>query len=241
MFIFAYLGGGTVASPCFQGGGRHRVIPLFLPLMNTRLPVLLAAAGLCLAATIAPLRAQNANSVLTSTGGGASNSAFVIKSINIATPSTPEFTTVGSETQAKRYTLGKWLEIETEFSSTARSSEVNFKYFVVIGDQMLTGDETLLDVPVGQSLFTVMYVAPRTLTTLLKGQPLNSNSVVNVCVQIARANVNTPAALKVLKPAPGPFYNTMPQVTGFVLAKPNTPFANLWWDRYEQVKAPTSR
>ena len=209
--------------------------------MNTRLPVLLAAAGLCLAVTAAPLRAQNTNGVLTSNGPGASNSAFVIKSINVATPSTPEFTTVGSETQAKRYTLGKWIEIEVEFSSTARSSEVNFKYFVVIGDQMLTGDETLVDVPAGQSLFTVMYVAPRTITTLLKNAPLTANSVVNVAVEILRSGVNVPAAIKVLKPAPGPFYNTMQQVPGFVLAKPNTPFANLWWDRYEQVRPPGAR
>ena len=209
--------------------------------MKTRLPVLLAAAGLCLAVSAAPLRAQNTNSVLTSTGPGASNSAFVIKSINVSTPSTPEFTTVGSETQAKRYTLGKWIELEVEFSSTARSAEVNFKYFVVLGDQMLTGDETLVDVPAGQNLFTVMYVAPRTVTTLLKNAPLTANSVVNVAVEILRSGVNVPAALKVLKPAPGPFYNTMQQVPGFVLAKPNTPFANLWWDRYEQVRPPGAR
>ena len=212
--------------------------------MKTRLPVLLAAAGLCLAATIAPSHAQNANSVLTSTGAGASNSQFVIKAINVTTPSTPEFETIGSVTQAKRYTLGKWIEIETEFTATARSQEVQFKYFVVLGGEMLTGEETLVDVPAsvgGQSLFTVMYVAPRTITTLLKGQPLTATSVTNVAVQILRAGVNTPAAIKVLKDTSTPFWNTAQQVPGFVLVKPNTPFANLWWDRYEQVKAAAAR
>ena len=207
--------------------------------MKTRLSVLLAA-GLCLTATVAPVRAQNANGVLTSAGGGAGNAAFVIKTISVNTPSTPEFTTLAQDTQSKRYTLGKWIEIEVEFSSSARSPEVNFKFFVVLGDQMLTGDETLVDVPAGQSLFTVMYVAPRTVTTFLKGAPLTATSVTNVAVEILRAGVGLPAAVKTLRPS-GPFYNTMQQITGLVLAKPNTPFANLWWDRYQDVKPPNSR
>ena len=200
--------------------------------MKTRLPSLLAAASLCLVATAAPLRAQAL------AGGG--NAQFVIKTINVDTPTTPEFTTISGVTQSKRYTLGKWLEIEVEFSCTARTPEINFKYFVVLGGQMLTGDETLVDVPAGQSLFTVMYVAPRTITTLLKGQPLTTSNVTNIAVQILRPGINAPAATKLLKDGP-PFYNTFQQVPGFVLAKPNTPFAFLWWDRYEQVKAPAAR
>ena len=131
--------------------------------------------------------------------------------------------------------------MEVEFSSSVRSPQVDFKYFVVLGGQMLTGEESLVDVPAGQSLFTVMYIAPRTITDLLKGQPLTATSVSNVCVQILRAGVNTPAALKVLRDAPQPFWNTLQQVPGFVLTKPSTPFANLWWDRYQQVKAPAAR
>ncbi len=208
--------------------------------MKTRLSVSLAAV-LCLAATVAPLRAQNANSLTTSNGPAAGNGTFVIKGINVTTPNTPEFQTVAQETQSKRFTLGKWIEIEVEFSSTAHSQEVNFKYFVVIGGQMLTGEETLVDVPAGQSLFTVMYVAPRTVATLLKGQPLNTGSVTNVAVQILRSGVNAPVAIKLLKEASGPFYNTMQQVPNLVLLKQNTPFANLWWDRYEQVRPPGAR
>ena len=52
--------------------------------------------------------------------------------------------------------------------------------------------------------------------------------------------MNLPAAVKTLRPS-GPFYNTMQQVPGLVLAKPNTPFANLWWDRYQDVKPPSAR
>ena len=105
---------------------------------------------------------------------------------------------------------------------------------------MLTGEETLVDVPAGQSLFTVMYGAPRTVATLLRGAPLTATSVTNVAVEILRPGVNAPAAVHTLKPS-GPFYNTMQQVPGLVLAKPNTPFANLWWDRYQDVKPPSPR
>jgi hypothetical protein len=210
--------------------------------MNTRLFTLFSATCLCVAAAfVAPgARAQNANSLLTSNGPGAGNAQYIIKSINVSTPNTPEFTTLANDTQTKRYTLGKWLEMEVEFAASARSPEIDFKFFVVIAGQMLTGEETLVDVPAGQSLFTVMFIAPRTLTTLLHGQPLTSNSVSNIAVQILRPGVNAPAAIKLLKDGP-PFYNTFQQVPGFVLAKPNTPFANLWWDRYESVRPPGAR
>ena len=33
--------------------------------------------------------------------------------------------------------------------------------------------------------------------------------------------------------------HTIPQVAGFVLNKSETPFAPLYWDRYEQIKTPT--
>ncbi len=208
--------------------------------MKIRFSALLTAL-LCLVACGSPLRAQNANSITTSNGPAAGNGTFEIKAINVSTPNTPEFTTVAGETQTKRYTLGKWIEIEAEFASSARAAEVEFKFFVVLGGQMLTGDETLVDVPAGQSLFTVMYVAPRTISTLLKGQPLNTGSITNVAVQILRQGINTPVAIRLLKPAPAPFYNTLQQVPGLVLIKPNTPFANLWWDRYEQVRPPGAR
>ena len=205
-------------------------------------PLASLAAALCLAAAAVPAaRAQNANSLTAGNGPGASAGQFVIKSINVSTPNTPEPQTIGGESQSKRYTVGKWLEMEVEFSSTApRTPELSFKYFVVIGGQMLTGDQTLLDVPAGQSLFTVMYVAPRTISTVLKGQPLNASSVTNIAVQILRPGVNAPAAVKLLKDGP-PFYNTLQQVPGFVLPKPRTPFAALWWDRYEQVKTAEAR
>ena len=105
----------------------------------------------------------------------------------------------------------------------------------------MPGEQTLEDVPAGASLFTVMYVAPRTLTTLLRGQPVNANTLQNAQVLIQRPGVAAPLAIKFLKEGGGNFFSTAQQITGFVLSKAQTPFAFLWWDRYETVKPSTGR
>ena len=206
--------------------------------MKKSLPVSLALAGLLLIPGLA--RAQNSTSLIPSTGPGASNGQFVIKTISVSTPKTPEFSTVGGETQAKRYTLGVWLEVEVEFSATAPTPEVAFHFDFAINGKLLTGDQTVQDVQPGQSLFTSVYVAPRTLTTLLKGQPVTVNTVQNARVQILRPGVAAPLAVKFQKEGGGNFFAQAQQIPGFVLSKSQTPFANLWWDRYETVK-PASR
>ena len=195
---------------------------------------LAAIVGWCFTAVPAS-RAQNASNLLTGTGGGQSLGAFAIKNINVSTPKTPEYNTVGGEALSKKYTLGSWLEVEVEFASGARAPEVDLHYSIVIANTMLVGDQTLVDVPAGQSLFTVVFVSPRTLTTLLRGQPLTTTSIQNIDVQILRPGVSQPLANKMLREGPA-FYTTMQQVTGFVLNKAQTPFAMLWYDRYEAIK-----
>ena len=207
--------------------------------MKTFLLAALALAGLLLVPDVG--RAQNSSSVLTGNGPGASNGTFVIKSINVGFPKTPEFTTIGSETQAKRYTLGTWIEVEVEFSSSAPAGEVAFHYNLAIAGKLLTGDQTLEDVPAGQSLFTVVYVAPRTITTLLKGQPVTIAALQNAQVTIQRPGVAAPLAIKYLKEGGSNFFAQAQQIPGFVLNKAQTPFAFLWWDRYETVKPSTGR
>ena len=205
--------------------------------MKTTLLTVFAVGGLCLGTA----RAQNSSSLLPSTGPGATNGQFVIKNINISTPKTPEFQTVGGETQAKRYQLGAWLEVEVEFSASAPTAEVAFHYDFAINGKLLTGDQTVVDVQPGQSLFTSVYVAPRTLSTLLKGQPLTVNTLQNARVQIQRPGVAAPLAVKFQKEGGANFFSTAQQIPGFVLNKAQTPFANLWWDRYETVRPAQTR
>ena len=156
-------------------------------------------------------------------------------------PKTPEFQTVGGETQAKRYQLGTWLEVEVEFSASAPTAEVAFHYDFAINGKLLTGDQTVVDVQPGQSLFTSVYVAPRTLSTLLKGQHLTINTLQNARVQILRPAVAAPLPDKFQKEGGANFFSTAQQIPGFVLNKAQTPFANLWWDRYETVRPAQTR
>lgn len=199
---------------------------------------LLAAFALVASLLLAPAaaRAQNSSSLLTGNGPSLTNGTFVIKNITVGFPKTPEFQTIGGETQAKRYTLGTWIEVEVEFSSTAPAAEVAFHYNLAINNKLLVGDQTLEDVPAGQALFTVVYVSPRTLSALLKNQPVTVSALQNAQVMIQRPGVAAPLAVKFLKEGGAGFFAQAQQIPGFVLNKNQTPFANLWWDRYETVK-----
>ena len=194
-------------------------------------PLILAALFLAPAPL---LRAQN-NPLLGN--GGQSAGSFTIKGVTISTPKTPEYNTQANDSQSKKYTLGTWLQIDVEFTSAVRAPEVNFHYNILIGGVLLVGDQTLVDVSAGQSLFTTAFVAPRTLTTLLRGQPLTANAVQNIDVQILRSGVAQPLVNFMLKPGPA-FYTTMQQTPGFVLNKGQTPYAPLWYDHYEAIKDP---
>ena len=201
-------------------------------------------AGLALAAFSlafpAPVLHAQANNLLVGGSGTGVNGVFAIKNITVTTPLTPQFQTINGDDQLKRYTPAKWLEVEAEFSSSAPAREVTFRFNILMGNTLLTGEQTLVDVPAGPSLFTVMYVAPRTLTTLLKGAPLTPTAVQNIAIQIIRPGVSQPIAFKELNGVQR-FFETMQQVPGFVLPKSETPFAFLYWDRYEAVKPPASR
>jgi hypothetical protein len=194
-----------------------------------------AVAVLCGLVLTSPCRAQYNPGA---GGAGLTPGSVAIKAINVSTPSTPEFATLNNETQSKRYTLGKWLEVEVEFACVVPAKEITFHYNILLANTLLVGDVTHVDIVPGQSLFSVMYVAPRALQSLLRGQPLTPNSVQNIDVQILRPGVSAPLADRMLRQG-GAFYNTMQQVTGMVLNKNQTPFANLWWDRYEPIKPAT--
>jgi hypothetical protein len=197
--------------------------------------------GCLLAFAVAPMaQAQNYNrqpvgAAAFGAPGGFAPAQLEIKAINLSTPTSPDYQLQNGET--KRYVPGKWLEVEVEFSASAPSHELQFHYNVLLGGVLLVGDVTHVDVPAGQSLFSVMYVPPRGLNVALRGQPVNSGNVQNIDVQILRPGMAAPLADKMLRPGPA-FYQTMQQVTGVLLNKTQTPFAPLWWDRYEAVKTP---
>lgn len=161
---------------------------------------------------------------------------FVIKNITPQDNTTPDFQVTNAK--AKQFQPGKWLEVEVEFSAPPPGApELQFKYFVLIGGQLLVGDVTHVNVLPGQTLYSVMYVAPRSVIQLLKGQPFTVNSVANAEVQILKPGVGAPLAVKQLKPGPPLDKSSLPQVAGLLLNKNETPYAPLYYDRYEAIKA----
>jgi hypothetical protein len=61
--------------------------------------------------------------------------------------------------------------------------------------------------------------------------------VQNIAVQIAQQGAVKDELS--LTRAPPRWYASLPQLAGFLLNKNETPFAPLYWDRYEQIKPAT--
>jgi hypothetical protein len=105
---------------------------------------------------------------------------------------------------------------------------------MLINGKLLTGEVTHVNIPAARENRSVMYVTPKTLQRLLLGRPLTNNALQNVAVRLTQQG-----ALKSelsLNRAPAQWYATIPEVTGLVLNKNETPFAPLYWDRYCQIK-----
>ena len=79
-----------------------------------------------------------------------------------------------------------------------------------------------------------MYVPPRALARFANNRPIAENSCQNIAVQIVQSG--TVKAESSLARAQPQWFATLPQISGFVLNKDQTPFAPLYWDRYPQIK-----
>jgi hypothetical protein len=77
-----------------------------------------------------------------------------------------------------------------------------------------------------------MYVAPRALEKLTGGKPLSPASIQNAWVIVTRQGQELDRAA--FRPAQIP---NLPHTAGMVLNKNETPFAPLFYDRYEAIKA----
>ncbi len=134
----------------------------------------------------------------------------------------------------------QWLEVEVQFQSTVPwTDELTFKYYILLAGKCLTGEVTHVDIPAGRDLYSVMYVSPRTIAKILNGKQLASMDIQDVGVQIVNnGQVLTTKSYKTQGETQ--WWQNLPQVTGLVLNKNQTPFGPLIWDRYEQIKAPAN-
>lgn len=153
----------------------------------------------------------------------------------------------------------KWIEVETTFNwqpaqpktqADLFTDDLTANYYILLKNTspqypqgaLLTGQTALSSVPAksldpkNSELRTVVYVSPRTLERMFGGKPptdINS-AVVDIGVTISKQG--EVIAQKSFKSSQGAWWPQLQQVTGYVLNKPETPFAPLNSDYYEQVK-----
>jgi hypothetical protein len=150
--------------------------------------------------------------------------------IEVSAPSTPEFQVTGG--QNKRYTLGKWLEFEVAYETVPDEiDELTFRYTALIAGKLLDGEVTYVNIGKGRNKYAVMYLSPKSIEKLTGGKPLTSAGVENVWVEVNRQG--QVLARESLRNTPQP---NLPRVSGMLLNKNQTPFAPLYYDRYEEIK-----
>ncbi len=159
---------------------------------------------------------------------------FQITKITKNLISTPDFS-YGGGGQYRINQRDRWLEVEVEFIAAPDwTDELTFKYYILFNGNLLTGEVTHVNIPAGRENRSVMYVSPRALTRFGNNRPIVANSFQNIAVQIVQGGAVKDELS--LARAPAQWFAAMPQISGFVLNKNETPFAPLYWDRYEQIK-----
>jgi len=153
---------------------------------------------------------------------------------NLITP--PQFTYTGAQ-QYQANQRDRWLEVEVEFAAAPEfTDELTLKYYILINGKVLTGEVTHVGVPAGREKRSVMYVPPRALARVMGTRAMTPNAVQNIAVQIVQQGaVKSELSHDRAQPQ---WFASMPQIAGSVLNKSETPFAPLYWDRYEQIKTP---
>jgi hypothetical protein len=134
----------------------------------------------------------------------------------------------------KRTNFGTWLEVEVEYQTAPEMiDELTFKYTILLEKTLLDGEVTYVNIPQGRDHYAVMYIAPRALLRLTGGKPLTSASIENVWIQVT--NKGQTLAATSLHGDPSQIPN-LQHAAGLVLNKNETPFAPLYYDRYEAIK-----
>lgn len=166
--------------------------------------------------------------------GQSAAGAFQVTKITKNLITSPQFTYSGAE-QYVANQRDRWLEVEVEFTSTAEfTDELTLRYFILVNGSVLTGEVTHANVAGGRERRSVMYVPPQAIARIMGNRPMVANSVQNIAVQIVQQGA-VKDEQSMARSAPQ-WYKGIPSLAGVVLNKNETPFAPLYWDRYEQIK-----
>lgn len=163
-------------------------------------------------------------------------SEFQITRITKNLVTTPQFTYSGAE-QFQANQRDRWLEVEVEFAAAPEfTDELTLKYYILFNGRLLTGEVTHTNVAAGRENRSVMYVSPRALARFSGNRAVTPTAFQNIAVEIVQGGAVKDAS-SLQRVAQAQWYAAIPHVAGFVLNKNETPFAPLYWDRYEQIKA----
>lgn len=147
---------------------------------------------------------------------------------------TPEFALAAGST--KRFKTLDWLEVEVEFQTVPDMlDELSFTFKIQVNGKLYVGQVDHVDIPKGREHYTVAYMSPRSLDQAMGGKILTQAAIQGIWVDVTKQGqvIATLGTVKTAVP-------NLPQVGGKVLNKAQTPFAPLWYDRYEALK-PTSK
>jgi hypothetical protein len=160
-------------------------------------------------------------------------SDFQLSQISRDLISPPDYSYTGAERHRESH--DRWLKVEVRFAATPEfTDEVTFKYYILIGGKILTGEVTHVNVLAGRELYSCMYVPPHALAHVLGNRPPSATAVENVAVQVVqKGEVKDELSLTRER---AQWFSSIPALSGFVLNKNETPFAPLFWGHYEQIK-----
>lgn len=210
----------------------------FPPIMVARFILsLVVSLGVSLGVSLVGVAGAFAQSVQVQPG------QITIRNVNVNILRTPDYQFRGDQKRVPN--AQNWIEIEVEFDSAVPFiPELTFDYFVALDVRttqvVLVGQVTHVSVVQGASRFSSMYIAPQTISAVLQGRStFRPNIVDQATVQITHQGTPIAEGSANRSPAP-PWWTDLQQLSGFLWNKNDTPFAPLWWDRYEAIK-PGSR
>ncbi len=158
---------------------------------------------------------------------------YVVKKVKIEFIPTPEYQFSGTDRRSDN--REKWMEIETEFESTPEfTEELTFKYYVQINKVVFIGEVTHVDIAAGKGLYSVMYISPRSISRIMAGKTMNGAAIDKVSVEISKQGALV--GFGSWKNEKQGWWASSPQKPGFLRNKNETPFAPLYWERYEAIK-----
>jgi len=148
-----------------------------------------------------------------------------------------------------------WLMVEVEFTYEPKSpsdpqflDDLTFNYYIALNNKsarnpqetLLTGSVTHVAIPVGKGLRSVVFVSPRTLERFFDGKPpANANqAVASVGVTVTRGGLIVGELSVGAGKGVQQWWTRFQQAPpGYVLNKNETPFAPLFGDYYEAIRA----